>query len=265
MADMNALIIGLIGLLVGSFLNVVIHRLPRMLEREWQTARSADTEPAPRLPPYNLLWPGSHCPACQRPVAPLENIPLISYLLLRGRCAGCSGLIAWRYPLVELLSTVLSLLVYLKLGWSLETAAALVLTYGLIALAFIDLEHQLLPDALTQPLLWLGLMASLVPLFADSHASIPGAVAGYLSLWLVYQAFRGITGREGMGYGDFKLLALLGAWLGWQALPTIVLTASLAGVVTGIVLIVLKKHRAENPLPFGPFLATAGWLSLLYG
>lgn len=264
-------VVTLLGLLIGSFLNVVIHRLPIMLQRAWQlecrSETSVDEDTAEEACPetFNLLWPGSHCPVCDRPIRPLENLPVLSYVILKGRCAGCGRGISWRYPTVELLTALISLLVYLRLGWSLETLAALILSYSLIALAFIDLEHHLLPDAITLPLLWLGLLFSLFPVFADSHASIIGAAAGYLSLWLVYQVFRLLTGKEGMGFGDFKLLALLGAWLGWELLPQIVLLSSLAGTTVGVGLILLKRHERGTPIPFGPFLALAGWLTLMMG
>ncbi len=263
MPDIHLLTVALAGLVWGSFLNVVVHRLPRMLERDWLAASQIPTSTDKLPSPYNLLWPGSHCPACHHTIRPVENIPLLSYLILRGRCAGCGRRISWRYPLVECLTALLSVLVYLRFGWTPETLAALILTYGLISLSFIDIEHQLLPDAITLPLIWLGLILSLLPLFADSHASIVGAVAGYLSLWLVYQLFRLVTGKEGMGFGDFKLLSLLGAWLGWESLPQIVLISSLSGITIGLFLIVLRRHRPETPLPFGPFLALAGWLTLL--
>jgi len=263
MPDIQLVLVGLSGLVWGSFLNVVIHRLPLMLERDWQATSPVPLDTDEALPPFNLLWPGSHCPACHRTLSPLENIPLLSYLMLRGRCAGCDTRISWRYPLVEGLTALLCLLVYLRFGWNAETLAASILTCGLIALSFIDIKHQLLPDAITLPLIWLGLILSLLPVFADSHASILGAVAGYVSLWLVYQVFRLATGKEGMGFGDFKLLSLLGAWLGWESLPQIILVSSLTGLMTGVLLIVLKRHRPESPLPFGPFLALAGWLTLL--
>jgi len=244
----------LLGLLVGSFLNVVIHRLPIMLEQAWRAhCEPADTWAGPENdtpdPPCNLLWPGSHCPACHRPIPPHENIPLLSYLLLRGRCAGCGQRIAARYPAVELLTALVTLLVYLRFGYSLETLAALILSFALIALAFIDLEHQLLPDAITLPMIWLGLLQSLFPVFTDSHASIVGAVSGYLTLWLVFQLFRLVTGKDGMGFGDFKLLALLGAWLGAAMLPQIVLWSSLAGASVGLTLLALKRLKPGAPIP----------------
>jgi leader peptidase (prepilin peptidase)/N-methyltransferase len=271
----------LVGLLVGSFLNVVIHRLPRMLERQWRAdcAALGDTVTATVqvtatvVPPrYDLIAPRSACPACNAPIAAWHNIPVLSWLLLRGRCASCGAPIAARYPLVELLSGLLTALVAWKFGYGLPALLAMLVTWFLIAAAIIDLEHQLLPDSLTLPLLWGGLVASLLPL-AGSTASLPvdprsallGAAAGYLCLWAVYHLFRLATGKEGMGYGDFKLLAALGAWLGWQMLLPIVLASAAVGALTGIALIALRRHERGVPIPFGPFLAAAGWLALMWG
>lgn len=263
-----------LGLAVGSFLNVVILRLPRMLDRQWREhcaepmttssvsgalMQSADDAR------FDLLTPPSRCPICAYRIRPWENIPLVSYLLLRGRCSGCAARISPRYPAVELLTGVLSVLVVAHFGASAAALAALALTWVLIALAGIDLDYQLLPDNLTLPTLWLGLLLSLVPIFVSVETAIIGAVAGYLAFWSVYHLFRSITGKEGMGYGDFKLLSMLGAWLGWQALPLIVILASIGGAGVGIAMIAgLGRHR-DQPIPFGPFLAAAGWIYLIWG
>jgi leader peptidase (prepilin peptidase)/N-methyltransferase len=267
----------LLGLVVGSFLNVVIHRLPRMLEREWraQCEELAGREPAAE-PTYNLLVPRSHCPACKTPVRVLHLIPIVGWLLARGRCAACGVAVSPRYPIVEALTAVLFALAALKFGPGWPLAGALLLIAFLVALAFIDLDTQFLPDQLTLPLLWAGLAMSLFfgpvdgsagagdlpPALADA---VLGAIAGYLVLWTVHQAFRLATGKEGMGYGDFKLLAALGAWLGWQALLPIVLIASVAGALVGIALMVGRGHGRDHPIPFGPFLAVAGWIVLMWG
>lgn len=260
------LVIALIGLMVGSFLNVVIHRLPLMMEQDWRRQcaemNGADTAEGER---FNLVQPRSRCPSCGHQITSLENIPLLSYLMQKGRCRSCNARISARYPTVELITAILSAFVAWHFGFGWESACALIVTWSLIALAFIDLDHQLLPDSITLPLLWLGLLASTVPVFADAHSSIFGAVAGYLSLWIVYQLFRIATGKEGMGFGDFKLLGMLGAWLGWQALPVIVLLSSFVGAVIGIGLILFKRHERANPIPFGPYLTAAGWITLLWG
>lgn len=257
----------LVGLLVGSFLNVVILRLPVMLERDWkQQASEILGQPLEHDTPerFDLVHPGSHCPGCQRPIRPWENIPIISWLALRGRCRGCGQRISVRYPLVELITGLLSAAVAWHFGWGPELAAALVLTWTLIALSAIDIDHQLLPDNITLPVLWLGLGIGLAGLFTGIEEAVIGAMAGYLSLWLVFHAFRLVTGKEGMGYGDFKLLALLGAWLGWQALPVIILLSSLVGAAAGIAMIALLGRDRQLPIPFGPYLAAAGWLTLLW-
>jgi leader peptidase (prepilin peptidase)/N-methyltransferase len=271
-----ALFIGacaVMGLLVGSFLNVVIHRLPVMLERQWRAecARlhaAAETQDEP----YNLTVPRSACPSCRAPITAWQNIPLVSYLALQGRCAACRAPISIRYPLIEALTAVMSAAVAWKFGFGAAAGAALVLTWFLIALAFIDVDTQYLPDNLTLPLLWLGLLVSLA-VHGQAHASIPvdlrtsviGAIGGYLSLWSVYQLFRLATGKEGMGYGDFKLLAALGAWLGWQLLLPIVLVAAAVGAVSGAVLLWIQGRDRATPIAFGPYLAAAGWLMLLCG
>jgi leader peptidase (prepilin peptidase)/N-methyltransferase len=257
---------GLFGLAVGSFLNVVIHRLPRMLEAQWlRDCAEAGAGAPPRQQPLTLARPGSHCPHCGHPLRPWENIPLLSYLLLRGRCSACAAPISARYPVVEILTSVLSILVVWRLGVGWSTGAALVLTWGLIALAAIDLDTQLLPDVVTLPLLWLGLLASLADWFSDSRSAILGAALGYLVLWSLFHVFRLATGKEGMGYGDFKLAALLGAWLGWQQLPQVLILSSLAGALVGLFLIAARGHDRGTPIPFGPYLATAGWVSLMWG
>lgn len=257
------------GSAVGSFLNVVIHRLPRMLEIQWkQECREFLGVPAEEnveQPSYNLLFPSSHCPNCNIKIHPLHNIPLFSYLWLRGRCAHCHAPIAWRYPLVELASGILSALVAWHYGFGEPALYALLFTWALLCLTLIDLEHQLLPDIIVLPLLWLGLLISLRDVFVDSHAAIIGAAAGYLALWSIYHAFRLATGKEGMGHGDFKLLATLGAWAGWKTLPMVILLSSLVGAVIGIGLIIFAGRGRNAPMPFGPFLAAAGWIALLWG
>ena len=256
----------LLGLVVGSFLNVVIHRLPRMLEQDWQ-AQCAELrgEDAPEATPYNLITPPSTCPNCGHSIRAWENVPLVSYLLLRGRCSACGSPIGRRYPLVELVSGLLSLAVIWQFGPNAQGLAALLLVWSLIALTFIDFDTQLLPDQITLPLLWLGLILNMNGLFVDLRTAVIGAAAGYLSLWLVFHSFRLLTGKEGMGYGDFKLLAMLGAWLGWQLLPQIVLVSSLVGAVTGLVLILFRGRDRNCPIPFGPYLAAAGLIALLWG
>ncbi len=258
-----------LGLIVGSFLNVVIYRLPRMMERDWrkQAREYLDQEPGPEEGenPFSLARPASHCPHCGHKIRAYENVPLVSWVLLGGKCSCCANAISVRYPLVELATGVLSAVVAWHFGFGWQAAAALLLTWALIALSMIDYDHQLLPDAITLPFLWLGLVFSLMPLFADVRSALIGAVAGYLSLWIVYQTFKLITGKEGMGFGDFKLLALFGAWLGWQALPGVILLSSLVGAVVGGLLIALKGRDRQQPIPFGPYLAAAGWISLLWG
>ncbi len=259
---------GLLGLTIGSFLNVVIHRLPIMLERDWraQCAELAGTQnQAEDSERFNLVVPRSRCAQCGHQIKAWENIPLLSYLFLRGRCSACGQSISMRYPLVELLTAALSVAVAWRFGVSWQTGAALLLTWALIALTFIDFDRQLLPDAITLPWLWFGLGISLFGVFTDVNASVVGAMAGYGLLWSVYHLFRLVTGKEGMGYGDFKLLAMLGAWTGWEMLPIIVLLSSLVGAVVGIALIVTRGHDRSVPIPFGPYLAAAGWIALLWG
>ncbi|HHJ18926.1 MAG TPA: prepilin peptidase [Gammaproteobacteria bacterium] len=259
----------LLGLLIGSFLNVVIYRLPVMMQRRWETEcaslQTTDAEQSEPADTFNLILPASTCPDCGHKIGPFENIPLLSYLFLKGRCRSCGSPISAQYPLVELITALLSALVAWQLGFSWEMLAALIFTWTLIALTVIDLNTQLLPDDLTLPLLWLGLLLNLGGMFTDIHSSLMGAAAGYLSLWLVYHGFKLVTGKEGMGYGDFKLLAALGAWAGWQALPLIIILSSLLGTIIGIAMIVTGKQQRGTPIPFGPFLAGAGWTAFFWG
>ena len=258
----------LLGLVVGSFLNVVIHRLPRMLERDWlQQARELlqPDQPQPEQPIYNLVLPHSHCPHCQAEIKPWQNLPVLSYLLLRGRCGQCREPISLRYPLVELLTAVLSGVIAWQFGCSWTCGAMLLLTWALIALSLIDADTQLLPDAIVLPMLWLGLIINSTGLLTDLPSALWGAVFGYLSLWSVYWLFKLITGKEGMGYGDFKLLAMLGAWGGWQVLPLTILLSSLVGAILGIIILKSRGNSHATPLPFGPYLAIAGWIALIWG
>ncbi len=255
-----------LGLLVGSFLNVVIYRLPIMMEHEWQAQCDVmQGKTVADRPPLTLSRPPSRCPHCGHAIEVWENIPVLSYLLLAGKCAACRTHISIRYPLIEMLTGVLSAFVAWHFGFTWACLGALLLTWTLIALTFIDADHQLLPDSLTLPLLWLGMTFNLFGIYTDLHSSVVGAMAGYLSLWLVYHAFKLATGKEGMGYGDFKLLAALGAWMGWKALPGIILLSSFVGALFGILLIILRLHQRHNPIPFGPYLAVAGWLFLIWG
>ena len=258
----------LLGLFVGSFLNVVIYRLPLMMEQEWRT-QCAELlgQPAPdaRKPALSLWGPRSQCPHCGHLIEAVENIPLLSYALQRGRCAHCGAAIGLQYPLVETLSGILAGIVAWKFGFGWPAAAALVFTWLLLAASVIDFRHQLLPDDLILPLLWLGLATALFGLFADLSSAVVGTMAGYLSLWSVYQIFRLLTGKEGMGHGDFKLLAALGAWTGWQYLVTIIILSSLVGAVFGLTLVMFRGRDRQVPMPFGPFLAAAGWIALLWG
>ncbi len=309
LASSQALWLGIVfafSLLIGSFLNVVIHRVPIMLQREWRSqaeeilqgdsdqgagdsqneverrvagrgqhtvAQQSDraTAHSPQPTPYNLVVPRSACPHCGAQIKAWQNVPVISYLLLKGKCANCGAKISPRYPIVELLTALLSTAVAWKFGITWYTGAALVLTWVLIALTFIDFDTQLLPDNMTLPLMWLGLLISLAPAIAelgfpvDTRSSILGAVVGYLSLWSVYQLFKLITGKEGMGYGDFKLFAALGAWLGWQMLPLVILLSAFTGAVVGITLIIARGRDKNIPIPFGPYLAAAGWIALMWG
>jgi leader peptidase (prepilin peptidase) / N-methyltransferase len=302
-----------VGLLVGSFLNVVIYRLPRMLDRQWRAQCSelasdgpgAATVPAPPVAlasdgpgegtvsacielveneplaatvparpeePFNLVVPRSACPSCKAPITALQNIPIVSWLVLRGRCANCGTSISARYPLVEALTGLLTVAVAWKFGFGWPALSAMVLTWFLVALTFIDIDHQLLPDDLTLPLLWLGLALSLwgaaggpAGLTADVRSSLIGAMAGYMSLWSLYHLFRFVTGKEGMGFGDFKLFGALGAWLGWQMLFPIILLAAVAGALIGILMLAVRGKDRATPIAFGPFLAAAGWLMMMWG
>lgn len=262
-------LLGLFSLLVGSFLNVLIHRLPIMLERSWRQEyqdyfAEGDNPPA-QAEPYNLFLPRSACPHCGHQITALENIPLLSWLFLKGRCSSCQHPISARYPLVELLCALASVSVafYYPPGWAL--AGALLLTWILLALTFIDFDKLLLPDQLTLPLLWVGLVLNLSHQFVPLADAVIGAIAGYMVLWSIYWAFKLLTGKEGMGYGDFKLLAALGAWLGWQSLPLILILSSCVGAILGITLVVMRRHQQSKPMPFGPYLAIAGWIALLWG
>ncbi|HCX33950.1 MAG TPA: prepilin peptidase [Rhodocyclaceae bacterium] len=256
----------IVGLVVGSFLNVVIHRVPKMMEREWraQCAEFAG-EAVPVEQALGLAFPASHCPRCGAPIRALDNIPVLSYLWLRGRCRQCRRAISPRYPVVEALAAGLTFWSAWRFGFGVQAVAASILIWTLIALAFIDADTQLLPDSITLPLLWAGLVANLWGTFADLKSAVIGAIAGYLSLWTIYWLFKLATGKEGMGHGDFKLLAALGGWLGWQMLPAIIFLASVVGAAVGIALIGLARHGRNVPIPFGPYLAAAGALAVFWG
>ena len=256
----------IIGLLVGSFLNVVIHRLPKMMEREWQEqCAELRGETPPAAAPLNLFVPRSRCPHCGHQIGALENIPILSWMMLKGRCRGCSAPISARYPVVEALGGLLSGYAAWHFGPGWQAAGALLLLWALIALTFIDLDTQYLPDSITLPLVWLGLLFNLGQTFVPLETAVIGAMAGYLALWLIFWAFKLATGKEGMGYGDFKLLAALGAWMGWKMLPLTILFSSLVGAVVGISLILFRRHGRDIPIPFGPYLAGAGVLALFWG
>ena len=257
-----------VGLFVGSFLNVVIHRLPIMMERRWQLeCESAGESGASELEPqvFNLLLPHSRCPSCNTTIGLLENIPILSWLIQHGRCKHCNAPISLQYPIVEILTAILTVVVAMKFGASLQSLAAILFTFALIALSGIDFETTLLPDDITLPLMWFGLIINTFGMFTDIESAVLGAALGYMILWCVYHAFKILTGKEGMGYGDFKLLAALGAWLGWQQLPLIILLSSLLGAIVGIGLIVIRGRDKNIPIPFGPYLASAGWIALLWG
>jgi leader peptidase (prepilin peptidase)/N-methyltransferase len=257
----------LLGLLIGSFLNVVVHRLPIMMQRGWrEQAREILELPAePQAQTFNLVLPNSSCPHCAHEIKPRENIPVISYLFLRGKCSNCKASISMRYPLVELACGLLSAFIAWHFGFTWQAGAMLLLTWGLLAMSLIDVDHQLLPDSLVLPLLWLGLITNSFGLFTSLEDALWGAIAGYLSLWSVYWLFKLVTGKEGMGYGDFKLLAMLGAWGGWQVLPLTILMSSLVGAVLGLIMLRLRNAETSTPIPFGPYLAIAGWIALLWG
>ncbi len=257
---------GILGLLVGSFLNVVIHRLPRMMERDWQLqCAELRGETAPEKERLSLAAPASRCPHCGHAIRAWENIPVLSFLLLKGRCSGCQAPISLRYPLVEAFTGLLSAFTVWHFGPTLAAAAALLLLWAMVALTGIDFDTQLLPDSITLPLVWLGLLFNISGTFTDLSSAVIGAMVGYLSLWSVYWLFKLATGKEGMGYGDFKLLAAIGAWLGWQMLPLTILLSSLVGAVVGVALIVLARRGRNVPIPFGPYLAAAGLLALYWG
>ena len=261
------LVVAVFGLAIGSFLNVVIHRLPKMMENEWkmQCDELAGAETAAAGPRYNLVVPGSHCPHCRTPLRVIDNIPLVSWIALRGKCSHCGTGISARYPIVEALTAALSALVAYRYGFTPTMLLALTFAWMLVALTFIDADTTLLPDDLTLPLLWLGLGSNVFGSFVPLQDAVIGAMAGYLVLWSIYWLFKLATGKEGMGYGDFKLLAALGAWMGWKALLPILLLSSLVGALVGIVLIVLARRGREIPIPFGPYLAAAGLIVLLTG
>jgi leader peptidase (prepilin peptidase)/N-methyltransferase len=260
-----SLFVFIFGTLVGSFLNVVIFRLPLILEQTWKEEAALILDQVLKAEPPITLWgPRSACPSCSSTIRAYDNVPIISFLLLQGRCRDCSHRISLRYPLIELFTGLVTLGLLMILGWNATFAAALVLSYGLIALTFIDFDHQILPDQITLPGLWIGLLVNLNDIFCSLEEAVIGAVAGYLSLWIVYQGFKLATGKEGMGFGDFKLLAALGAWFGWMALPGIVLISSAIGAIVGIILIVLGRPR-EEAIAFGPYLALAGFVYLLAG
>lgn len=254
------------GLLVGSFLNVVIYRMPKIMEREWHNnCLELQGLEIPEQPKFSISKPRSACPHCGHKITALENIPVISYLFLRGKCSSCQAKISPRYPLIEALTGLLIGLVSWKFGYSSLTLFAWLFTFALIALTFIDFDTQLLPDDITLPLLWLGLFVNLNSGFTDLKSAVIGAIAGYLILWSIYWVFKLVTGKEGMGYGDFKLLAAIGAWFGWQLLPAVILLSSIVGVIIGVGLIIYAKHGREVPMPFGPFLALGGIAALFYG
>jgi leader peptidase (prepilin peptidase)/N-methyltransferase len=260
------LVVSVLGLLVGSFLNVVIYRLPIMMEQDWRTQCDELNNKTPEVvASFTLSVPRSRCPHCNHAIKAIENIPVISYLFLGGKCKQCKAPISKRYPLIEALTGLLSGIVAWHFGFDWACLGALLLTWSLITLTFIDIDHQLLPDSITLPLLWLGIVFNLFTVYTDLTSSVIGAIAGYLSLWLVFHGFKLVTGKEGMGYGDFKLLAALGAWFGWLILPSIILLSSLVGAIVGISLIVFGQHQRNVPIPFGPYLAAAGWIALVWG
>lgn len=256
-----------LGLLVGSFLNVVIYRLPLMMESRWRRdcCELLEVAQEKQEAPLNLATPNSHCPHCKTAIKPWQNVPVLSYLLLGGKCGNCAAPISPRYPILELVTGLMTLALAWYFDLSFALLGAVLLTWSLIALTMIDVDHQLLPDDITLPLMWLGLLFNLNATYVSLADAVIGAMAGYLILWSIYWLFKLLTGKEGMGYGDFKLLAALGAWLGWQALPMIILLSSLVGAVCGIALMVIKRRGKDIPIPFGPYLAMAGWIALLWG
>lgn len=270
-------VVAFVSLMIGSFLNVVIHRLPIMMERAWRegleelsegnvTTEPDDPTPVTEKPEsFNLAVPRSRCPSCGKEISAWQNIPIISYLMLGGKCASCKTPISKRYPIVEFVTMALSLLVAWQLGPTPQAALGIIVTWFFVAMTMIDFDHQLLPDSLTLPLMWIGLLAALIPVFTDLQSAVIGAAAGYMILWLVYQLFRLVTGKEGMGFGDFKLLAAIGALLGWQALPVVILLSSVVGAVVGVAIIAVTGRDKNIPIPFGPYLAAAGWIAMLWG
>lgn len=261
-----ALSAALAGLCIGSFLNVVIHRLPKMMERQWRAeCAELNGQEMPAAERYNLVVPRSACPSCSRPITAVENIPLLSWIVLRGKCAGCKAPISPRYPAVEALTAVLSAYFAWHFGFGLAAAGALLFLWTMIALTFIDLDTYYLPDSLTLPLLWAGLLVNINGTFAPLQSAVIGAAAGYLSLWTVYWVFKWATGKEGMGYGDFKLLAALGAWCGVSGILPIVLISAVVGAVFGSVWLAVRGRDKATPIPFGPYLAAAGWIQFLWG
>jgi len=262
------IIMALLGMCVGSFLNVVIYRLPKMMQQDWQKQccelldiKNENGEEQQ----VNLIFPGSSCPACQHKITALENIPVISYLFLKGRCKSCNVKISPQYPLIEILTGLTTAYITWHFGFSLQTLFAVLLTWALICLSVIDLEHSLLPDDITLPFMWLGLACNIFGVFTDITSSLIGAMLGYSILWFIFMSFKVITGKEGMGYGDFKLLALFGAWLGWQSLPLIIILSSITASIIGIAMIIFKGKDKAAAFPFGPYLAIAGWITLLWG
>lgn len=261
--------LGILGLIAGSFLNVVIYRLPKMLQNEWhrecRNLLEINAAEPSEEESYNLVLPRSSCPRCAHKITALENIPILSYILLAGKCSACKAAISLRYPVIEFLSAAIAIFIAWRFGYSVQTILAIILSWSLLVLSMIDIDEQLLPDDITLPFLWLGLFANMFGVFTDIYSSLIGAMLGYGILWSVYMMFKLLTGKEGMGYGDFKLLAMLGAWLGWQVIPLIILLSSVCGAVIGIGLIVLRKHDKSKPIPFGPYLALAGWIALVWG
>jgi len=268
-ADPNPLIVitGILGLVVGSFINVVIYRLPIMMERDWrkQCAQLLAIEESKFDEPFNLSQPRSRCPHCSHQITALENIPILSYIWQRGKCVACHKPISIRYPLIEATSAILAVITAWHFGFGWPLLGALALTWALLAASMIDFDRQLLPDDITLPFLWIGLLCNLFGLYTDLESGVIGAIAGYLLLWSVYWLFKLATGKEGMGYGDFKLLAMLGAFMGWQVLPIIILMSSFVGAIVGITLVLFRSHDKNMPIPFGPYLAAAGWITLLWG
>ena len=272
-------VVAFVSLMVGSFLNVVIHRLPIMMERAWregleefaettvdvESGNADSATDAVKPAAFNLAVPRSRCPSCGKEISAWQNIPIISYLVLGGKCANCKSPISKRYPIVEFVTMALSLIVAWQLGPTPQAALGIIVTWFFVSMTMIDVDHQLLPDSLTLPLMWIGLLVALYPVFTDLQSAVIGAAAGYMVLWLVYQLFKLFTGKEGMGYGDFKLLAAIGALLGWQALPVVILLSSLVGAVVGVTLIAITGRDKNIPMPFGPYLAAAGWIAMLWG